>query len=135
MNQLSDLILTKLLDSAKTAASHAYCKYSNFPVGAALYTKDGRIFSGCNVENISYGLTNCAERSALFNAVSSGVKAGEILGLLFYMPGNKFYSPCGACRQVMAEFISQDTKIYASSDLDHMKSWKMKELLPEGFEF
>lgn len=135
MKPISNESLQKLLDSAKLSAQHAYCTYSNFPVGAAVITKENQIFSGCNVENISYGLTNCAERTAIFSAVNAGVKPGEIQAILLYMPGNKLYTPCGACRQVMAEFISSDSVVYATCDSDEKKTWMMGDLLPEGFSF
>lgn len=92
----------KLLESAWAARDRAYAPYSNFAVGAALLTSDGRIFTGCNVENLSYGLTNCAERVAIGSAIAAGARDFQIVVVVAdtAVP----ISPCGACRQVMAEF-------------------------------
>src|SRR5262249_8384086 len=114
-----------LLRAAHEAAKHAYAPYSRFTVGAAILLDDGRVFSGCNVENVSYGLTNCAERTAIFSAVAASVaKPGVNKGtgkkpvapfkirLVAVVNGSgKECSPCGACRQVMAEFSSADTVV------------------------
>jgi len=117
-----------LLKAAATARLQAYAPYSNFPVGAALLARDGRIFSGCNVENLSYGLTICAERNALFAAVAAGVR--EFSAIAIVADTREPISPCGACRQVMAEFgdfklvcATLDGKIFASS---------VSELLPRA---
>lgn len=120
---------------ARQAAARAHCKYSNFPVGAALLTGDGNIVAGCNVENISYGLTNCAERSAIFSAVSQGYPGEDMHALLFYMPGERLYSPCGACRQVIAEFMAADRPVIASNDTDRLQRWSVAQLLPDVFGF
>ncbi|MCC5815625.1 MAG: cytidine deaminase [Leptospira sp.] len=128
-------LINPLRNAAMQAASHAYCKYSEFSVGAALVSDAGKIYAGCNVENISYGLTNCAERTAIFSAVADGVKPGEIRTLVFYMPGNKLYTPCGACRQVMAEFMEPESIVIATCDTEETKTWKLSDLLPEGFQF
>src|SRR5690349_8638765 len=92
----------KMLTAAREAAARAYAPYSNFSVGAALLDEQGRIFSGCNVENISYGLTICAERNAIGQAVRAGAK--KIVAAMVYTPTPKPTPPCGACRQVLAEF-------------------------------
>jgi cytidine deaminase len=91
-----------LIDSAIAARLRAYAPYSNFQVGAALLANDGRVFTGCNVENLSYGLTICAERNAIFAAVAAGVK--EFAAIAIVADTREPISPCGACRQVMAEF-------------------------------
>ena len=91
-----------LIQSAIAARQQAYAPYSNFQVGAALLAKDGRVFTGCNVENLSYGLTICAERSAVFAAVAAGVR--EFTAIAIVADTREPISPCGACRQVMAEF-------------------------------
>lgn len=91
-----------LLQSASEARLKAYAPYSNFLVGAALLARDGRVFQGCNVENLSYGLTICAERSALYQAVAAG--AQEFVAMAIVAASEEPISPCGACRQVMAEF-------------------------------
>ncbi len=92
----------RLEAAARETSRRAYCPYSNFRVGAALLTGDGRVFSGCNVENASYGLTICAERNAIFHAVAEG--AVTVRALLVYTPTDQPTAPCGACRQVLYEF-------------------------------
>jgi len=92
----------ELMKKAKEAAEFAYVPYSGFKVGAALKTTSGKIFTGCNVENSSYGLTNCAERTAVFKAVSEGEK--EFSEIAVYVDSEILFTPCGACRQVLNEF-------------------------------
>lgn len=92
-----------LLADAHKAKENAYCRYSGFQVGAAILAKDGAVITGCNVENASYGLTMCAERSAIFKAVSMGYKPGDFEAIAIAASGDDF-SPCGACRQVINEF-------------------------------
>lgn len=92
-----------LLNDAHMAKENAYCRYSNFQVGAAVLAKDGNIIKGCNVENASYGLTMCAERTALFKATSEGYRPGEFVAIAIAASADDF-SPCGACRQVINEF-------------------------------
>jgi cytidine deaminase len=94
--------LKKLKSAAKVAASHAYAPYSRFRVGAAVLTEGGRLFAGCNVENASYGLCNCAERTAIFSAIADGARA--ITCVVVYTPTQTATAPCGACRQVINEF-------------------------------
>ncbi|MDF2177026.1 cytidine deaminase [Aliiglaciecola sp. CAU 1673] len=130
MNQAT---LEKQKEYAKTAASHAYNRYSNFAVGAALSLKDGRLIPGCNVENASYGLTNCAERTAIYAAIAQGIKPEQFAAMTIYMPGDKLYSPCGACRQVIAEFFPANAKVHATCDAEHTQSWRVDELLPGLF--
>ena len=96
--------LRQLKAAAKTAARHAYAPYSKFRVGAAVLTASGKIYAGCNVENASYGLTNCAERTAIFNAVSAGEKKLRLQCVVVYTPTDMPAAPCGACRQVIYEF-------------------------------
>ena len=100
---------TDLIDLAVETSKNAYVPYSHFPIGAVLVTKDGRVFTGVNVENASFGLTNCGERTAIFKAVSEG--ALEFEELIVYGQTEKPISPCGACRQVMAEFFDKDLKV------------------------
>ncbi len=118
-----------LLKTAKEAARQSYCPYSDFPVGAALLCSDGTVFRGTNIENRSFGLTNCAERSAIFTALSEGERhfaAMAIVGLRSETP----LPPCGACRQVLSEFVHQDFSLFfARKDLNYV-STTMKELLP-----
>ena len=99
---ISKQVQTFLLKAAREAATHAYCPYSHYPVGAALLTADGQVYIGCNVENISYGLSNCAERTALFKAVSAGCR--DFAALAVAGGEKKAAPPCGACRQALAEF-------------------------------
>lgn len=94
---------TKLIDEARAAREMAYVPYSNFRVGAALECKDGRIFRGCNVENASYGLCNCAERTAFFSAIAEGYKPGDFTALAVIGQTEGPIAPCGACRQVILE--------------------------------
>jgi len=109
----------------------AYAPYSNFQVGAAILLKDGRIFSGCNVENASYGLTICAERNAIFAAVAASPKKPEIVSVVVVNQRGAPCSPCGACRQVIAEFGPEAVVWYSSAK--GMVSRPMRELLVDGF--
>jgi cytidine deaminase len=120
----------RLADAARAAAAHAYCPYSGFPVGAAVLTAEGAITSGCNVENASFGLSVCAERNAIFHAVADGAKS--IVALVVYTPTPAPVTPCGACRQVLAEFGSEATirSICAGPRRDE---YTLGELLPHIF--
>ena len=105
--------INSLLDAAQTAREKSYSPYSHFKVGAAVLTKDGKVFSGTNIENASYGLTVCAERNALFAAIGKGHRRFQALALVTKkLPGLAFNSPCGACRQVMSEFLAPQTPVY-----------------------
>jgi cytidine deaminase len=123
-----------LLRAAHDAAKHAYAPYSRFAVGAAVLLDDGRVFLGCNVENVSYGLTNCAERTAIFSAVAASTAKPHLRAVAVVNGSGNPCSPCGACRQVMAEFSTAETIViyrYAGG----VKRMTMRELLPDGFEF
>lgn len=125
----------ELLALAQKAAKNAYAPYSEFPVGAALLTREGNTFDGCNIENASYGLTMCAERTAIFKAVSEGCTKIEALAVWGASPKCKAgeISPCGACRQVMAEFMAPDSLlIYHTTQ--GIQTLTMAELLPFGFK-
>lgn len=117
---------------AKQACHRAYAPYSQFPVGAALLMKNGDVISGCNVENASYGLSNCAERTAVFNAIAQGYDAKDITEVVIFTPGDIAYAPCGACRQVLAEFLKSDAMVYSTSDRQ-LRQWRISELLPDAF--
>jgi cytidine deaminase len=120
-----------LLDAARAAMKNAHAPYSNFKVGAALQTVAGEIFSGCNVENASYGMTNCAERTAIFSAVTKLGPSMEIAAIAVTCEQNVPCAPCGACRQVIYEFGAKAIIYFQSA-----KGWKetpITELLPEGF--
>lgn len=129
-----------LIEKALEARKQAYAPYSKFAVGAALLTKDDKIYTGCNVENASFSATNCAERTAVFKAVSEGEKvfkaiaivggradtpAGEILADYAY--------PCGVCRQVLREFCGRDMTILVAKSIEDYKEYTLEELLPFGF--
>lgn len=120
----------KLIDAALTMRSRAYAPYSHFHVGAALLTSSGRIFGGCNVENASYGLTLCAERVAVVSAVCDGEL--EFVAMAVATSGGA--SPCGACRQFMAEFCADLPVLIIDADRpDHVRELKLADLLPEQF--
>ena len=118
-----------LTQMAKQASQKAYAPYSGFKVGVALLAKSGKVFTGCNVENSSYGLSNCAERTAVFKAVSEGETA--FAEIVIYADSEKIFSPCGACRQVLSEF-SSDLKITIVSNKEKIVS-SIDELLPIKF--
>ena len=119
-----------LLAEAKIVRKKAYAPYSNFKVGAAVLTIDGKIFTGCNVENSSYGLSICAERSAIFNAVSSGYK--KFAKVAVVTDSEPPSSPCGACRQVIFEF-GDDIEVIMANLKGDTKIIKISELLKDGF--
>ena len=102
-NRLSPEQVSALLDAARAARAKAYVPYSRFPVGAALLTRDGTLYHGCNVENASFGLTNCAERTAFFRAIADGHQPGDFVALAVVGDTEGPIAPCGACRQVMLE--------------------------------
>jgi cytidine deaminase len=117
----------ELFNLASSVRLHAYAPYSKFSVGAALETADGRVFTGCNVENISYGLTCCAERTAIFSALAAG--ASGFLHLVIVADSKTPVSPCGACRQVLAEF-APDLEITSANLQQHSFSANLRDLLP-----
>jgi cytidine deaminase len=121
----------KLLRQARKAMKSAYAPYSNFQVGAAVLLKDGRVFTGCNVENASYGLTMCAERNAIFAAVAASAKKPEIVAVAVVNQREVPCSPCGACRQVIAEFGPAAVVWYLGAN--GIISRPMRELLVDGF--
>ena len=121
-----------LMDKAKEVSKLSYSPYSQFAVGAAILTDSGKIFTGCNVENSSYGLTVCAERCAIFKAISEGETG--ILAVAIFSPNQEECYPCGACRQVIFEF-QKDTEIEIVTEKDsNLVIRKMNELLPFGFK-
>lgn len=122
---------TSLIELAVTNSQHAYVPYSHFPVSAVLIGKDGKVFTGVNVENASFGLTNCAERTAIFKAVSEGVR--DFSEIIIYGKTEKPISPCGACRQVMAEFFEQDAKVTLVAKDQSTVEMTVGELLPYSF--
>jgi len=120
-----------LLESAKKVKKNSYAPYSKFHVGAAVLSDKGNIYSGCNVENSSYGLTICAERNAIFNMVASGEK--RIEKILINGETEDFLPPCGACRQVISEFADEDTEIILVNGKDEIKLIPFKEIMPFRF--
>lgn len=123
-------LLKALVKAALEARQYAYAPYSTLRVGAALLGENGVVYTGCNVENASYGLTCCAERVALFKAVSTGVKSFTAIAIA--SDSNKHISPCGACRQVLAEF-GQNIMVYMANQRGDWVEKTMAELLPVGF--
>ena len=123
----------ELLEAAAKARHNAHSKYSKFSVGSALLTEDGSVFLGCNVENASYGLTICAERVALTSAVTAGHKSFQAMAIV----ADELAAPCGACRQVLAEFCEDNFPVYVASAKDSasFETHLMGKLLPERFHF
>ena len=134
MAELTARQIEQLLDAAQRASERAYAPFSKFRVGAAILTQRGEIFSGCNVENSSYGLTMCAERTSIFAAVAAGaLGADQSLVAVAVVNGEGApCSPCGACRQVIFEIGPEAVVIYRARG-GEMAQMKAKELLPEGF--
>lgn len=122
--------LQELAARAKAISQRAYCPYSNFRVGAAVLADDGQIFTGCNVENASYGLTICAERNAVFQAVANGKQ--KIVAVAIYTPTSAPSAPCGACRQVINE-IGPNALIISTCDGPTVLQNKLSDLLPSAF--
>lgn len=122
---------TELIDLAVEVSQQAYEPYSHFPVSAVLVTKDDQIYTGVNIENASFGLTNCGERTAIFKAVSEGARSFK--ELIVYGQTEKPISPCGACRQVMAEFFEPDLPVTLVSKDKSTVVMTVKELLPYSF--
>ncbi len=120
-----------LLKKAKEASKNSYSPYSKFPVGACVLCADGKTYSGCNVENASYGLAICAERNAIFHAIASGEKSIEAIAI--YSPKEKKCYPCGACRQVIYEFQKEKKVDVIVETDDGYTIFKINDLLPEGF--
>jgi cytidine deaminase len=123
-----------LLTLARSAREQAYAPYSNFQVGAALLTRDGRRFSGCNVENASYGLCNCAERTALFSAIAAGCRPGDFAALAVVADTDDPVSPCGACRQVMSELCDDAMPVLLSNLHGDTRQTSVAALLPGSFK-
>ena len=133
---ISDTEERSLIQQALDARKMAYAPYSGYAVGAALLTADGRIYLGGNIENASYGATNCAERTAFFKAVSEGVREFTAIAIAGGRNGEtpvEYAYPCGICRQVMQEFCRDDFVIYVVKSERDYRSYTLKELLPFGF--
>lgn len=126
----------ELIDLAIEARKNAYTPYSDFKVGAALLSKEGKVYKGCNIENAAYTPTNCAERTAFFKAVSEGATDFEAIAIVggYDKDRLKFCPPCGVCRQVMMEFCESDKfRILLLDEDEEIKSYLLKDILPFGF--
>jgi cytidine deaminase len=123
-------LMLELINQAQTAYRQAYVPYSYYPVGSAVLFSSGTIYSGCNVENASYGLTVCAERNAIFQAVAQGER--ELKGIAIAVPTDAFPSPCGACRQVIREF-AVDCPVILINGSGQTRMTSLKTLLPDSF--
>ena len=123
-----------LMKLACEARERAYAPYSHFRVGAAVRTRDGRLFAGCNVENAAYGLCNCAERTALFTAMAAGCRPGDFAALAVVGDTSAPISPCGACRQVMAELCDATMPVLLGNLADEVRETTVDALLPGAFE-
>ncbi|CDI50201.1 cytidine deaminase [Clostridium tetani 12124569] len=131
MNVMNEIDYKELIKKAIEAREWAYVPYSNFKVGAAILTEDNNIYNGCNIENASFGATNCAERTAIFKAVSEGktkIKAIAVLGRK-----DEFTYPCGICRQVIAEFGDKSTIVILAKNIDEYEVKTLEEILPGAF--
>lgn len=125
-----------MIQAALEARKNAYVPYSHYAVGAALLTDAGEIVCGCNIENASFGATNCAERTAFFKAVSQGCKGFRAIAIAGGMEGEEpveYAYPCGICRQVMREFCRDDFKVIVARSVEDFRGYRLEELLPFGF--
>ena len=127
------MTMDQLLEHAKAARERAYAPYSKFKVGAALLTNDGRIFDGCNIENASYGLCNCAERTAFFSAIAAGYKRDEFAALAVIGDTDGPIAPCGACRQVIIELGGPELAIRLGNLHGAIRNTTAREQLPDAF--
>lgn len=128
--------IQKMIDLAIEQLSFAYAPYSGFQVGAALLTKEGKMYTGCNIENAAYSSTNCAERTAFFKAVSEGERQFQAICIVGGKNGvlTDYTAPCGVCRQVMMEFCNPDSfQIILAKNRETYKIFSLRELLPMGF--
>ncbi len=125
-----------LIEAASEQLEYSYAPYSDFRVGAALLSRDGKIYAGCNIENAAYGPSNCAERTAFFKAVSEGARDFEAICVVGGKAGRltSYTPPCGVCRQVMMEFCDpEEFQIILATGTEDYKAYRLKELLPLGF--
>lgn len=127
---MSTINQKELVEKAYEAMTFAYVPYSKFQVGAALLGKSGKIYTGCNVESASYGATNCAERTAVFKAISEGEREFDAIAIV--SSSMDFTYPCGICRQVLAEF-GTDMQVILAKGHDEYKVYTVDELLPQSF--
>lgn len=127
----SSIDFDHLLNEALAAREHAYARYSKFAVGAAILGDRGEIIRGCNVENVSFGATNCAERTALFSAVAQGIRKFAAIAVVADL--EQPITPCGICRQVLAEF-NPDMEVLCANTKGETRRFKVRDLLPNGFD-
>ena len=132
---MEKILIEKLIKKEIEMLNFSYAPYSNFHVGAALLTSEGEIYTGCNIENAAYGPSNCAERTAIFKAVSEGKKEFEAIAVVGGKNGKieNFCPPCGVCRQVLAEFCKKDFEIVLAKSTNEYKIMTLEQLLPESF--
>lgn len=129
-------IREKLIQAALEARGSAYAPYSHYSVGAALLTEEGQIYTGGNIENASYGAANCAERTAIYKAVSQGRRRFAAIAIAGGMEGkdpSEYAYPCGICRQVMQEFAKEDFRVIVARSVNDYREYRLEELLPHGF--
>jgi cytidine deaminase len=134
MSDIDEATLDRLRQAALDAAAHAYAPYSKFYVGAALLFEDGAVVTGCNVENVSYGLTSCAERNALFRAISERGAGQKIRAIAVANRNGAASPPCGACRQVMSEFVTADAVVCFPGE-SGPETRPFREIFPWSFRF
>ena len=132
---MEKILIEKLIKKAIEMLNFSYAPYSNFHVGAALLTSEGKIYTGCNIENAAYGPSNCAERTAIFKAVSESKKKFEAIAIVGGKNGKieNFCPPCGVCRQVLAELCKKDFEIVLAKSTNEYKIMTLEQLLPESF--
>ena len=128
------MIDQKLVDKAFEALQFSHSPYSNFKVGAVVILKDGSYYLGANVENASYGLANCAERTALFSLIASGYNPLDVIEIVIIADTTNPVSPCGSCREVMKELLHEDTQVTLFNLNKDVLTLKVKDLLPYGFD-
>lgn len=135
LNKEQEIIMRELILAAMEARKMSYSPYSGFKVGAALLTADGKIYTGCNIENAAYTPTNCAERTAFFKAVSEGERDFTQIAIVggYGEEPEEYCAPCGVCRQVMEEFCRHDFRIILAKSENEYREYMLGSLLPEGF--
>lgn len=134
---MDNLPIKELIQTALDARKNAYAPYSHYQVGAALLSSDGTIYSGCNIENASYGATNCAERTAFCSAVSEGKRDFLAIAITGGLEGEEisdYAVPCGICRQIMQEFCGDDFQVIVAKSTEDFRQYPFSEILPFGFD-
>ena len=134
---MDNLPIKELIQTALDARKNAYAPYSHYQVGAALLSSDGTIYSCCNIENASYGATNCAERTAFFSAVSEGKRDFLAIAITGGLEGEEisdYAVPCGICRQIMQEFCGDDFQVIVAKSTEDFRQYPFSEILPFGFD-